>query len=138
MARVAESIPLPPEVLDSMWLADLRRGMSAHPNQSRQPLPRLIPLFPASSFVPGSECGHRGPLPAGSPFVCMVCHESGHDDHPGLVRDPASDPPPEPTVVSTKPQVSRRRKEIQAPNGCQTTSDLGGFLAGCHIVTSNG
>ena len=29
-------------------------------------------------------------------LCCMVCHCSGIDDHPGLLRSPLTDPAPEP------------------------------------------
>jgi hypothetical protein len=56
---------------------------------------RLIPLFPIDSFTPQSTCPHRESIGHGSRFCCMVCHASGMDDHPGLRRDPESDPAPE-------------------------------------------
>jgi hypothetical protein len=46
--------------------------------------PRLVPLFPVGSFTPGSVCGHYGPIERGSVFCCMICHNSGQDDHPSL------------------------------------------------------
>jgi hypothetical protein len=57
---------------------------------------RLIPLFPIGSFTPQSACSHRESIGRGSRFCCMVCHASGMDDHPGLGRDPQTDPAPEP------------------------------------------
>jgi hypothetical protein len=57
---------------------------------------RLIPLFPIGSFTPGSTCPHRDPIGRGSTLCCMVCHASGMDDHPGLRRDPETDPSSEP------------------------------------------
>ena len=59
------------------------------------PVPRLIPLFPIGSYTPQSECPHRGPIEEGSALCCMVCHRSGMDSHPGLRRDPQTDPAPE-------------------------------------------
>jgi hypothetical protein len=46
--------------------------------------PRLVPLFPAGGYTPHSMCGHHGPIQRGSLFCCMICHRSGHDDHPAL------------------------------------------------------
>jgi hypothetical protein len=57
---------------------------------------RLTPLFPIGAFTPQSTCPHRDPMKRGSGFCCMVCHASGMDEHPGLRRDPATDPSPEP------------------------------------------
>jgi hypothetical protein len=42
-------------------------------------LPALVPLFPITSFEPGSRCPHHGRIKRGSRFVCMVCHQSGLD-----------------------------------------------------------
>lgn len=57
---------------------------------------RLTPLFPIASFTPQSTCPHHKSIGRGSTFCCMVCHASGMDDHPGLRRDPQTDPSPEP------------------------------------------
>jgi hypothetical protein len=57
--------------------------------------PRLVPLFPIGGFTPRSTCPHHGPIRAGSVFCCMVCSQSGVDDHPALKRDPRTDPRPE-------------------------------------------
>jgi hypothetical protein len=46
--------------------------------------PRLVPLFPVGDYTPHSICGHHGPIERGSLFCCMICHRSGHDDHPAL------------------------------------------------------
>ena len=53
--------------------------------------PRLVPLFPLGPYTPQSVCRHDGPIEQGSLFCCMVCHRSGHDDHPALQRDPRFD-----------------------------------------------
>ncbi len=70
-------------------------------------LPRLVPLFPIGPFTPNSVCGHRHPIRAGSIFCCMVCHASGVDDHPGLNRDPRTEPTPEPKTKPTMPPSSQ-------------------------------
>lgn len=57
---------------------------------------RLVPLFPIGPFTPQSACPHHEAIERGSRFCCMVCHASGMDDHPGLRRDPQTDPAPEP------------------------------------------
>ena len=49
---------------------------------------RLIPLFPIGTLTPQSACPHHDTIDPGSRLCCMVCHESGMDDHPGLRRDP--------------------------------------------------
>jgi hypothetical protein len=54
--------------------------------------PRLVPLFPIGPFTPRSACPHRGRIRPGSVFCCMVCSQSGMDDHPALRRDPLTDP----------------------------------------------
>lgn len=57
---------------------------------------RLIPLFPIGAFTPQSLCSHHDTIKRGSHLCCMVCHASGMDDHPGLQRDPKTEPSPEP------------------------------------------
>ncbi len=82
------------------------RGMDRRSNQEAllttsrwrsdvPPVPRLIPLFPIGCLTPQSECPHREPIGEGSALCCMVCHRSGMDSHPGLRRDPQTDPAPE-------------------------------------------
>ena len=61
---------------------------------------RLMPLFPIGAFTPQSACPHHDSLEQGSRLCCMVCHASGMDDHPGLQRDPLTDPSPEPMSAS--------------------------------------
>jgi hypothetical protein len=56
----------------------------------------LVPLFPIGAFTPTSKCPHHGPIRPGSLFCCMVCSNSGVDDHPFLKRNPKTDPLPEP------------------------------------------
>jgi hypothetical protein len=52
-------------------------------NYSRRP-PQLVPLFPLGPYTPNSKCPHHGPIESGSVFCCMICHNSGQDDHPAL------------------------------------------------------
>jgi hypothetical protein len=56
---------------------------------------RLIPLFPIGAFTPQTPCPHHRAIQRGSTLCCMVCHASGMDDHPGLRREPETDPAPE-------------------------------------------
>lgn len=77
---------------------------------------RLIPLFPIGAFTPRSECPHHDTLERGSKLCCMVCHASGMDDHPGLRRDPQTDPSPEPQpapAAEAAPRESAERKETR-------------------------
>jgi hypothetical protein len=76
--------------------------------------PRLIPMFPITSFWPGSQCGHYRMIPMGSLFCCMVCHRSGIEGHPALQRDPREDPEPEPKPTAPprkKPAVLTRKQK---------------------------
>ena len=76
--------------------------------------PILEPLFPVTTYDPRSLCPHRGPIEEDSPFVCMVCHFSGIEDHPALQRSQRTDPPPEPRpkafVAPLKKQIETRQQ----------------------------
>jgi hypothetical protein len=82
--------------------------------------PRLVPLFPIGAFTPRSACPHHGPIRTGSVFCCMVCSQSGVDDHPALKRDPRTDPRPEPKaaalvrVSSVRETRKQRRQRLNA------------------------
>ena len=73
--------------------------------------PRLIPFFPIGPYTPQSACGHKGPIEAGSLFCCVVCHQSGIDDHPALQRDPLTDPVPEPKPGPAPKSSSRETRK---------------------------
>ncbi len=76
---------------------------------------RLTPLFPIGAFTPQSTCPHRNPMKRGSGFCCMVCHASGMDDHPGLRRDAATDPSPEPETAEESVEVASRPEPSSSP-----------------------
>jgi hypothetical protein len=64
---------------DSQWRAE---PMSTHvtagiEHDELQHEPRLVPLFPITSYTPKSECPHHGPIRAGSNLRCMICNRSG-------------------------------------------------------------
>lgn len=78
----------------------------------------LEPLFPNRAFAPDSECPHAGLIPAGSILCCMVCHQSGVDDHPAFARDPRTDPKPEPKVETpAEPEPTRAEKAGKKTSG---------------------
>jgi hypothetical protein len=87
-------------------------------------LPRLVPLFPIGPYTPQAACGHNRPIEAGSTFCCMVCHSSGIDDHPGMLRSPLTDPAPEPkpapAPAAKKPtretRKQRRKRQFGTPS----------------------
>ena len=72
-------------------------------------LPRLIPLFPIGPYTPESACPHLEPIEQGSTLCCMVCHSSGMDAHPSLLRDPRTEPAPE-DKVGLAPDLGSRPK----------------------------
>jgi len=82
---------------------------------------RLLPIFPAVGFAPGSPCPHDGPLPAGSREVCMTCSRSGVDGiklpRPEDVKPLPVDrpkPPPKPTKgESRKERRARERGKLK-------------------------
>jgi len=82
--------------------------------------PVLVPLFPVAAYTPNATCAHHGPIRRGSRFCCMVCHQSGMDDHPSLVLRPGDLPAPEPkrkpepAAADPKTRLSRReRRRLQ-------------------------
>lgn len=96
-----------------------RELMRAEPQVRKIPQePQLVPLFPVSPFVPGSICPHHGPIRKGSVFCCMVCSQSGKDDHPALQRDPKNDPKPDPKpeplagATATLPLTRRKKRQL--------------------------
>ena len=123
-----------------IWLWDVRHGLSTNEIAMREGLtprrvqygvararalerncstdepvriPPLIPLFPIGHFTPQSACRHHGPIETGSVFCCVVCHCSGIDDHPGLQRDPLTDPAPEPKPTPAPKKKSARETRKQ-------------------------
>jgi hypothetical protein len=131
-----------------IWLWDVRHGISTNeiavregvtarrvqygllrarslekssPDDSAIDPPRLIPLFPIGSYTPHSTCAHNKAIEAGSLFCCMVCHCSGIDDHPGLVRTALTDPAPEPKAapVPKKTNKETRKQQRQRRFGIQ-------------------
>jgi hypothetical protein len=77
---------------------------------------RLIPLLPVGALTPQSACPHHDSIERGSRLCCMVCHASGMDDHPGLRREPLTDPSPEPApavdvAVSSKSGKSKETRK---------------------------
>ena len=82
------------------------------PSNSAVRPPRLVPFFPIGSYTPQSKCGHLRPIDAWSVLCCMVCHQSGVDDHPALKRDPLTEPAPEPKPAA-EPRRARRETRKQ-------------------------
>jgi hypothetical protein len=141
--RVGGELSLAIMAKEYIWLWDVRHGVSTNeiamrervttrriqqglarakaqerssPSDSTVHPPRLIPLFPIGSYTPQSTCAHQGPIERGSLLCCMICHCSGVDDHPGLMRSPLTDPEPEPkpapAPACTEKQAKREtRKE---------------------------
>jgi hypothetical protein len=57
---------------------------------------------------------HKGDMPLGTRCMCGVCHKSGVEDHPDLVRNPADDPAPEPKPKpAPKARPNRRQRRQQ-------------------------
>jgi len=74
--------------------------------------PHLVPLFPITSFEPGSVCPHKVPMESlDTDLYCMCCDKSGRDDHPALQRDPRTDPKPDPKPPAPEPEKLTRRQK---------------------------
>jgi hypothetical protein len=89
--------------------------------------PRLVPLFPIGHYTPLSACPHKEPIEPGSLLCCMVCHKSGIDQHPGLRRDPLTEPSPEPpptSGTSAKASKTERGETRKQRRNRQFSSDL--------------
>ncbi len=152
---------------DYIWLYDKRHGMSLQAMADRDnvnvrrirsgieraeaadaatvatPLrpsinqPPLVLLFPCVGFGPSIPCPHRGPIRRGSILCCAVCHKSGVDGHPALLRDPTTDPkcePPKEVPRAADPagdaketrRVKRLRKWPQGEPAQPTTTEVPG------------
>lgn len=84
--------------------------------ESRRPM--LIPLFPVGEFTPQSRCPHTGPLRRGSVFCCMVCHQSGLDNHPAVRYLPKDFIAPDKTPrQASKGRQTRRKRRDAASKG---------------------
>jgi hypothetical protein len=94
----------------TVYAAVSRARLAERPAGAPPRGPALEPLFPVDSFTPDSACPHHGPIKRGSIFVCMVCHQSGLDNHPALRRVAAHDPQPEPRVEPPPPRKKTRRE----------------------------
>jgi hypothetical protein len=86
-------------------------------------IPKLVPLFPIGPFDPMSPCGHKKRIKRGSSFICMVCHQTGWEQHPDLkIKSsdmPATEGKEETPASETprndqKPWVEMTRKERRA------------------------
>ena len=110
----------------------VRFGMKPRPLESEyrgwaipEPPPRLIPLFPVGLYTPQSPCPHREPIRRGSNLCCMVCLQSGMDDHPALQRDPAKDPRRLPFPFPLPLRGSKRRSLTRPDDNGGSASSLG-------------
>ncbi len=141
-SRSSRALSLTVMAREYIWLWDVRHGVSANEIALREGLnvqrvrigiaraktlekngtndneavrpPRLIPLFPIGAYTPQSECAHHRPIEDGSLLCCMVCHCSGVDDHPGLMRSPLTDPTPEPKPApAPSPRQNKRETRRQ-------------------------
>jgi hypothetical protein len=108
LSRIRESRPRD-DLQEPNCKHPTNRGIVS-PADPKRP-PRLVPLFPIGAFTPGSTCPHHGPIRAGSVFCCMVCSQSGVDDHPALKRDAHTDPGPERRVSPVRAAVRETRKQ---------------------------
>jgi hypothetical protein len=147
-SRTSRQFTLSIAAREYVWWWDFRHGMSAeaiarregvnlrrirfgvaraqaqqrkYPLDCRTQPPRLVPFFPIGPYTPLASCGHSLPIEAGSALCCMVCHQSGLDDHPAMRRDPQTDPKPEPKVavaslenlsLSTRETRRQRRQRL--------------------------
>jgi DNA-binding CsgD family transcriptional regulator len=146
--RFNEGMSLATLAKEYIWLWDVRHGISTSeiairegisvrlvqfgvlraealekncPTEAPIRIPPLIPLFPLGPLTPQSACRHNGPIETGSLFCCVVCHVSGIDDHPGLQRDPltdpASEPKPAPAAAAKKTTRETRKQRRQRVYG---------------------
>jgi hypothetical protein len=139
-SRSSRALSLAVLAQEYIWLWDVRHGISTREIAIREGLniqrvrigvarakalerdsqtdtsairaPRLIPLFPIGAYTPQSTCAHHRPIEHGSLLCCMVCHCSGVDDHPGLLRSPLTDPIPEPKQAAA-PSCKRPKQETR-------------------------
>jgi hypothetical protein len=88
--------------------------------------PKYRPAFGCKAWANTSTCADvhpNGPIPKGSLLCCMACHKGGKEGHPGLKRDPFTDPKPEAKAsdveertskpAANKPETRRERRARQ-------------------------
>lgn len=75
------------------------------------PWTHLEPLFTVQAWTNEEKCGHVGPIPEGSSFVCMGCHQAGKDGYKALPRGvrPLPDDPPEEPEADAEDETPERR-----------------------------
>jgi hypothetical protein len=78
---------------------------------AREPDPwtLLVPVLPVI-LTPHSKCPHHGPFPPGSPFVCLICFQSGKDGTRAIPADVAP-LPKDPKPIEDEPEKPLTRKE---------------------------
>lgn len=88
-----------------------------------------MPMFPIEALMgdlvgDGSRCPHRGLIPKGSVFVCMICHQSGMDHMAALRRDPATDPKsePKPTAIPLTAETGKQRRKREKREAAKAKS----------------
>lgn len=97
--------------------------------------PRLVPLFPIVPYTPQATCAHNRKIPRGSVLCCMVCHQSGIDDHPGLKRNPLTDPKPEPKPERTAGLVAKPARETRKQRRARLFSKAANPLSSSPTIT---
>lgn len=97
--------------------AQLREEATRRPKD-----PAVELLFPPINFAPNSPCPHCGAIKEGDEVCCMVCHQTGIEDHPAFDRTASDNEPnsyrliPNPSgkLGGTEPKQRRGRKPKSA------------------------
>lgn len=74
----------------------------------------LVPLFPLNPLTPHSRCPHKGPIPQGSAFVCMCCHQAGKDGTRALPLGVRPLPPDLKPAQPDPPKKTRKQRRKDA------------------------
>lgn len=95
---------------------------AARLREARNGSAAMVPRLPRLTMDYGSSCKPltlltcedvhpRGPMPRGTTCCCAACHKTGIEGHPGLRRNPATDPRPDPKPAAAKSKTEPTRRQ---------------------------
>lgn len=135
--EIASDAGVSPHVVIRAVVAGQRRELDRPRAPDRVDPPHTRPMFPGTGFSPYSPCPHPAPIEQGSPYVCMTCHQSGHDHLPWMqwcLSDPRPDRKPTPVPLAKFTRQERRHVAFavhEAHHARRTLARLDARSRGC-------